>query len=96
MYFVTLDEPELMAIADRIVAELAIELASSTSSSSANTVIEINPRISTIVYQEDLNLPYPGSSSPLGCGRDLRTTSSRRCSCAGAGRAARALPGYFR
>jgi len=29
-------------------------------------VIEINPRISTIVYQEDLNLPYLGVKSALG------------------------------
>jgi hypothetical protein len=29
-------------------------------------VIEINPRISTIVYQEDLNLPYLGVKFALG------------------------------
>ena len=29
-------------------------------------VIEINPRISTIVYQEDLNLPYLGVKRALG------------------------------
>jgi len=29
-------------------------------------VIEINPRISTVVYQEDLNLPYLGIKSALG------------------------------
>ena len=29
-------------------------------------VIEINPRISTIVYQEDLNLPYLGVKHALG------------------------------
>ncbi len=29
-------------------------------------MIEINPRISTIVYQEDLNLPYLGVKSALG------------------------------
>ena len=29
-------------------------------------VIEINPRISTVVYQEDLNLPYLGVKSALG------------------------------
>jgi hypothetical protein len=29
-------------------------------------VIEINPRISTIVYQEDLNLPYLGVKQALG------------------------------
>jgi hypothetical protein len=29
-------------------------------------VIEINPRISTVVYQEDLNLPYLGVKFALG------------------------------
>jgi hypothetical protein len=29
-------------------------------------VIEINPRISTIVYQDDLNLPYLGVKRALG------------------------------
>jgi hypothetical protein len=29
-------------------------------------VIEINPRISTIVYQEDFNLPYLGVKHALG------------------------------
>ena len=29
-------------------------------------MIEINPRISTIVYQEDLNLPYLGVKAALG------------------------------
>ncbi len=31
-----------------------------------DTVIEINPRISTVVYQEDLNLPYLGVKLALG------------------------------
>ena len=41
-----------MPSSNLIVAEFGIEH-SSTSSSSARHVIEINPRISTIVYQED-------------------------------------------
>jgi hypothetical protein len=31
-----------------------------------DAVIEINPRISTVVYQEDLNLPYLGIKHALG------------------------------
>jgi hypothetical protein len=31
-----------------------------------DVVIEINPRISTVVYQEDLNLPYLGVKHALG------------------------------
>ena len=39
-------------------------------------MIEINPRISTIVYQEDLNLPYLGVKRALG---EISATSSWRC-----------------
>jgi len=57
MYFVTLDEPDLMRIAGAIVAELGIEWFFNIQLVGEH-VIEINPRISTIVHQEDLNLPY--------------------------------------
>jgi hypothetical protein len=65
MYFVTLDDPELMRIADRIVGELAIEHFFNIQLVGEH-VIEINPRISTIVYQEDFNLPYLGVKRALG------------------------------
>ena len=65
MYFVTLDDDALMALADRIVAELAIEWFFNIQLV-GDFVIEINPRISTIVYQEDLNLPYLGVKRALG------------------------------
>ncbi|HET9938291.1 MAG TPA: ATP-grasp domain-containing protein, partial [Gaiella sp.] len=65
MYFVTLDEPELMEIADRIVAELGIEWFFNIQLV-GEQVIEVNPRISTIVYQDDLNLPYLGVKRALG------------------------------
>jgi carbamoyl-phosphate synthase large subunit len=65
MYFVTLDDPELMAIADRIVGELAIEWFFNVQLVGEH-VIEINPRISTVVYQEDLNLPWLGVKRALG------------------------------
>ena len=65
MYFVTLDEPGLMEIADRIVSELAIEWFLNIQLV-GEQVIEINPRISTIVYQPDLNLPYLGVKRALG------------------------------
>ena len=59
MYFVTLDDPGLMEIADRIVAELGIEWFFNIQLVGEH-VIEVNPRISTIVYQEDFDLPYLG------------------------------------
>ena len=65
MYFVTLDDPELMEIADRIVEELAIEWFFNIQLVGEH-VIEINPRISTIVYQEDFNLPWLGVKRALG------------------------------
>src|SRR6185436_5227280 len=65
MYFVTLDDPLLMEIADRIVRELAIEHFFNIQLVGEH-VIEINPRISTVVYQEDLNLPYLGVKRALG------------------------------
>jgi carbamoyl-phosphate synthase large subunit len=65
MYFVTLDDPELMDIGNRLVEELAIEHFFNIQLV-GDYVIEINPRISTIVYQEDLNIPYLGVKRALG------------------------------
>ena len=65
MYFVTLDDPALMEIAGRIVKELGIEWFFNIQLV-GDHVIEVNPRISTIVYQEDLNLPYLGIKRALG------------------------------
>jgi carbamoyl-phosphate synthase large subunit len=65
MFFVTLEDPQLMEIADRIVRELRIEWFFNIQLV-GDRVIEINPRISTIVYQEDLNLPWLGVKRALG------------------------------
>jgi carbamoyl-phosphate synthase large subunit len=65
MYFVTLDDPKLMRIGNLIVQELGIEHFLNIQLV-GEQVIEINPRISTIVYQEDLNLPYLGVKRALG------------------------------
>ncbi len=65
MYFVTLDDPGLMELADRIVAELKIEWFFNIQLVGEH-VIEVNPRISTIVYQEDFDLPYLGVKRALG------------------------------
>jgi carbamoylphosphate synthase large subunit len=65
MYFVTLRDDALMEIADRIVEELAIEWFFNIQLV-GDHVIEVNPRISTIVYQEDLNLPWLGVKRALG------------------------------
>jgi carbamoyl-phosphate synthase large subunit len=65
MYFVTLEDEELMRTANLIVTELGIEHFFNIQLVGEH-VIEINPRISTIVYQEDLNLPYLGVKRALG------------------------------
>ena len=65
MYFETLDNPGLMEIASRIVSELEIEHFFNIQLV-GEQVIEINPRISTIVYQDDLNLAYLGIKHALG------------------------------
>ncbi len=65
MYFVTLRDERLMEIAGRIVEELAIDWFFNIQLVGGH-VIEVNPRISTIVYQEDLNLPWLGVKRALG------------------------------
>src|SRR5439155_1165602 len=65
MYFETLNDHWLQEVAQRIVSELGIEYFFNIQLV-GDVVIEINPRISTIVYQEDLNLPYLGVKSALG------------------------------
>src|SRR5690242_5277864 len=78
MYFVTLADDALMALANTIVAKLRIEHFFNIQLVGEH-VIEINPRISTVVYQEDLNLPYLGVKRALGeiSDDELRTYASR-------------------
>jgi carbamoyl-phosphate synthase large subunit len=65
MYFVTLADDGLMETADTIVRELQIEWFFNIQLVGEH-VIEVNPRISTVVYQEDLNLPWLGVKRALG------------------------------
>jgi carbamoyl-phosphate synthase large subunit len=65
MYFVTLADDGLMEIADKIIREVAIEWFFNIQLV-GDRVIEINPRISTVVYQDDLNLPWLGVKRALG------------------------------
>jgi carbamoyl-phosphate synthase large subunit len=78
MYFVTLDDPELLRIGNQLVEELAIEHFFNIQLV-GDYVIEINPRISTIVYQDDFNLPYLGVKRALGeiSDDELRTYATR-------------------
>jgi len=65
MYFETREDPDLMEVGARIVAELELDHFFNIQLV-GDRVIEVNPRISTIVYQEDLNLPYLGVKHALG------------------------------
>jgi ATP-grasp domain-containing protein len=65
MYFETLADADLMDVAGRIVAELELDHFFNIQLV-GEQVIEVNPRISTIVYQDDLNIPYLGIKHALG------------------------------
>jgi carbamoyl-phosphate synthase large subunit len=78
MYFVTVDAPELVAASARVVEELGLEWFFSIQFM-GEKVIEINPRISTLMLQEDFNLPWLAVKRALGEARDdeLRTLQAR-------------------
>jgi carbamoyl-phosphate synthase large subunit len=65
MYFETLNDHWLVEVAQRIAGELGIDYFFNIQLV-GDHVIEVNPRISTIVYQDDLNLPYLGVKAALG------------------------------
>ncbi|HET7573269.1 MAG TPA: ATP-grasp domain-containing protein [Gaiellaceae bacterium] len=78
MWFETLAAPELDEIAETIVSELEIEWFFNIQLV-GEQVIEVNPRISTIVYQDDLNLPWLAVKRALGEASDdeLRALRTR-------------------
>jgi predicted ATP-grasp superfamily ATP-dependent carboligase len=65
MYFQTFLDEALMEVAQRIVGALELDHFFNVQLV-GDVVIEINPRISTVVYQEDVNLPYLGLKRALG------------------------------
>ena len=82
MYFETAAQPELEAAARRLVAELRLDWFVNVQFIGEH-LLEINPRISTIVYQDDLNLPYLAVRHAIGeldeeqlgaCSGAVRTT----------------------
>jgi carbamoyl-phosphate synthase large subunit len=78
MFFVTLDAPELVEPTARIVAEFELEWFISIQFM-GDKVIEINPRISTMMIQEDFNLPWLAVKRALGEASDeeLRALQGR-------------------
>ncbi len=65
MYFESAAQPELVAAARRLVAALELDWFVNVQFIGEH-LLEINPRISTIVYQDDLNLPYLAVRHALG------------------------------
>jgi carbamoyl-phosphate synthase large subunit len=78
MYFETLDSPELMAIGAKLVRELRLDGFFSVNLV-GDCVIEINPRISSIPYQEDFDFPYLALKHAVGelTSDELRAYSAR-------------------
>ena len=77
MYFETLLDNGLVELAERVVHRFGIDHFFNIQLVGEH-VIEINPRISTIVYQEDLNLPYLGVKHALGEISDEELAALRR------------------
>ena len=65
MYFESVDAPELVEASRGLVRELGIDWLVNVQFIDGR-LLEVNPRISTIVYQEDLNLPYLALKLALG------------------------------
>jgi carbamoyl-phosphate synthase large subunit len=65
MWFETVDRPDLVAAADRLAGELGLDWLVNVQFIGGR-LLEINPRISTVMYQEDLNLPYLALRHALG------------------------------
>jgi carbamoyl-phosphate synthase large subunit len=78
MYFQSLDDPRLIETAGHVVEALGIDHFFNIQLVGEH-VIEVNPRISTIVYQQDLNLPYLGLKHALGeiSGDELAACAAR-------------------
>ena len=65
MYFETADEPDLVDASRELVAELGVDWFVNVQFIDGR-LLEINPRISTIVYQDDFNMPYLAVRHALG------------------------------
>jgi carbamoyl-phosphate synthase large subunit len=65
MWFETVDRPDLVDAANRLARELQLDWLVNVQFIGGK-LLEINPRISTVMYQEDLNLPYLAVRHALG------------------------------
>ncbi len=65
MSFQTIDRPDLVELAGKIVRHLQLDYFQSIQFIGGK-LLEINPRVSTFVYQDDFNIPYLGIKHTLG------------------------------
>ena len=65
MAFKTIDRPELVDLSRKVVRHLGLDYYQSVQWIGGK-LLEINPRVSTFVYQEDFNIPYLGIRYALG------------------------------
>ena len=65
MFFATCDRPDLVEASRAILAELDVDWFVNVQFLGGR-LLEINPRISTIVYQEDMGMPYLAVKHALG------------------------------
>jgi carbamoyl-phosphate synthase large subunit len=65
MAFKTIDRPELVELTRKVVRHLDLDYYQSVQWIGGR-LLEINPRVSTFVYQEDFNIPYLGIKYTLG------------------------------
>ena len=84
MAFKTIDRPDLVELSRRIVRHLRLDYFQSVQFI-GDKLLEINPRVSTFIYQEDFILPYLGIKYALGelsredvPGMQARVRTSRR------------------
>lgn len=89
MRFETLDDPALMGVAERLVGALELD-GFFNLQLVGDAVIELNPRISTIVYQPDYNLAWLGVRRALG-----RLTDEEAAAAQGLIRPGRVALRYF-
>ena len=78
MAFCTVDRPDLLAAARRVCRRLGLDWFVNVSFK-GDHLLEVNPRVSTFVYQDDFVLPYLGIRYALGelSPSDLRAAQDR-------------------
>jgi carbamoyl-phosphate synthase large subunit len=65
MAFRTVERPDLVAASEHVCRELGLDWFVNIQFK-GDHLLEVNPRVSTFVYQEDFNLPYLGIKRALG------------------------------